>query len=232
MGLQMNARLSSTFLVAASGILVFASSVPAQMRGMRGSAPAPRGGTTFRLTGRFGRAHRRGFFNGSAYLPIPYPYSDYDYESEEIAPEPMPSSVVVVQPAAAPPAPAAASSIEPVLLEYRDGQWVRMPVGAQTPLEPAAKQPETPSSKLQPAAPRPPLPPAVLVFRDGHKEEIAKYMIKDGAIFTGADYWTTGSWTRKIAIADLDVAATRNLNAERATNFQLPSGPNEIMIRP
>ena len=76
------------------------------------------------------------------------------------------------------------------------------------------------------------LPPAVLVFRDGRKEEVSNYTIMNGTIYSKADYWTTGSWNRKIQIADLDVPATLKLNQERGLNFVLPAGPDEVVIRP
>ena len=76
------------------------------------------------------------------------------------------------------------------------------------------------------------LPPAVLVFRDGHKQEIEKYTIVGATIYTNADYWSSGSWTREVQIVELDVPATLKLNRERGAKFSLPSGPNEVMIRP
>jgi hypothetical protein len=76
------------------------------------------------------------------------------------------------------------------------------------------------------------LPPAVLVFRDGHQEEIAKYTIVGSTLVANADYWTTGAWTRKIQIADLDVPETLRLNQKRGAQFKLPSGPNEVIVRP
>ena len=76
------------------------------------------------------------------------------------------------------------------------------------------------------------LPPAVLVFRDGRHEEISSYTIVSGTIYSKADYWTNGSWTKKIQIADLDVPATLKLNHENGLNFVLPAGPNEVVVRP
>jgi hypothetical protein len=81
------------------------------------------------------------------------------------------------------------------------------------------------------AVPQPQLPPAVIVFRDGHNEELGKYMIQGNVLFTNADYWSTGSWTRKIPLAELDIPASLKLNKERGTKFNLPSGPNEVVIR-
>jgi hypothetical protein len=72
----------------------------------------------------------------------------------------------------------------------------------------------------------------VLVFRDGHEEEIGKYVISGTTIYTSADRWSSGSWTRKVQIAALNVPATLKVNQERGAKFRLPSGPNEVMIRP
>jgi hypothetical protein len=76
------------------------------------------------------------------------------------------------------------------------------------------------------------IPAAVLVFRDGHTEQIRKYVITATTLSTSADYWSSGSWTRKIPIADLNVAETLKLNLQRGTGFSLPSRPGEVMMRP
>jgi len=75
------------------------------------------------------------------------------------------------------------------------------------------------------------MPPAVLVFRDGRQEEVKKYTIIGSVIYAGANYWTTGSWTTEIPVALLDIPATLKINAEHGAKFNLPSGPNEIVIR-
>ena len=51
-------------------------------------------------------------------------------------------------------------------------------------------------------------------------------------IYTKADYWTAGAWTRTIQIADLDIPATLKQNQQRGVKFELPSGPDEVVIRP
>ena len=70
------------------------------------------------------------------------------------------------------------------------------------------------------------------MFRDGHQEEVKSYTIIGDALYAKVDYWVDGSWTRKIEIANLDVPATLKLNQERGSQFRLPSGPQEVMIRP
>jgi hypothetical protein len=76
------------------------------------------------------------------------------------------------------------------------------------------------------------MPPTVLVYRDGHSEEVTSYSIIGASIYTKSDYWSNGAWTRTIQIADLDIPATLKQNQQRGVKFDLPSGPNEVMIRP
>lgn len=64
----------------------------------------------------------------------------------------------------------------------------------------------------------PPQPPTMLVFRDGHKLEVSNYAIVGATLFD-----LTPGHTRRIAIADLDVDATRKQNDDRGIVFQLPS---------
>jgi hypothetical protein len=153
-------------------------------------------------------------------------------------PEAVPVQEVVAQPAQS-LAPAA-TPVEPLLLEIHDGKWVRVPTGSQLPTIIQTTQPGTvqatslPPGIAEPAAvthPLPKLPPAIIVFRDGHMEEMEKYMIQGNILYTNADYWSTGSWTRKIPLAEVDIPASLKLNKDRGTKFNLPSGPNEVVIR-
>ena len=75
-------------------------------------------------------------------------------------------------------------------------------------------------------------PPAILIYRDGRTEDVSSYSIIGGTIYTKANYWTEGAWTRKIQIADLDIPATLQQNRQRGVKFDLPSGPDEVVIRP
>jgi len=71
------------------------------------------------------------------------------------------------------------------------------------------------------AAPQPdvtPQPQTLLVFRDGHRLEVANYAIVGDKL-----YDLTGGRRRTIALDDLDLAATRRLNEERGTDFLLPA---------
>jgi hypothetical protein len=133
-----------------------------------------------------------------------------------------------------------------MVLEREGDQWVRItPYGPPQTVGPAAApsnpperasnaHPETPAAARGqvPAAAKPPapLPPAVLVFRDGHQEQIGQYRIMGTTIYVNTDYWSSGAWTRTIPLADLDVPATLKLNQQRGANFRLPSSPDEVMI--
>lgn len=214
-------------------VVLFASSVLAQHRlGTPGGFSPGFKGSSFRASGRhstaiLGGTHRRfdryspGFYG--YYDGFPY-YSDYYGPSE---PEYPP------QEAPAPQAPAPQVKSEPlpdpVLLELRGSQWVRVTnFGESTERSlqgGTAGEPQT-SAKL------PETPAAILVFRDGHTEEVNSYSIIGEKIYTKSDYWSTGAWTLTIPIADLDIAATLKQNQQRGVKFDLPSGPDEVMIRP
>jgi hypothetical protein len=137
-------------------------------------------------------------------------------------------------------------------MELRGDHWVRLTIygpqelGGQPATPPSISQsaPEQPVSRsirrttrsaqaaLEESHPTAALPPAVLVFRDGHQEEAAKYTIVGSTIFIKADYWRSGSWTHEVPIAKLDVVATMQANQERGTKFSLPSRVGEVMMRP
>jgi hypothetical protein len=222
--------------IAAFAVIVMAASVSlAQNRMMTGSvahapvvhAPAPARGvgrTTVRIAGRGGfdrgfharRFGRSGFY-GYGY-GWPYGYSDYDgYEEEP----------VVQQPPTAAPAPTVQFREEPVaspaLLELQGDQWVKVNSFAT-----GAVFPKSPSGQVAGAE----MAPAILIYRDGHREEVSTYSIIGDTIYTKADYYASGSWERKIQIADLDVPATLKQNRDRGVKFELPSGPNEVVLRP
>jgi hypothetical protein len=182
----------------------------------------------------FGRGHR---FGGSAYAPYYYYADDYDAESGPVD-APRPQIIVPAAPPAAPPNPP-----ESLVIEWSGDRWVRLtsrgpeaaaPVAQvdQRGPERASSQPAAASRPAPASEPATPLPPAVLVFRDGHHEEMAKYTIVGSTIYTSSDYWTSGSWTRKVQIAELNVPATLKVNQERGAKFALPSSPNEVIFRP
>jgi hypothetical protein len=230
----MKSRLIIALMVVALSASFFVPYAGAQMRGMiRGPGArlrvSPRLGTRSGFTG--GRFRQP--FNSPVLLP-PYFYGDYyggEYEPIEVQAAP-PAQLIVTQ--SAPPPVPPASPAESVVLENQGGQWVRIsgqtPRGQSPQADAASRLQSAPAvTKEVPAAAKP--SPTVLVFRDGHTEEVERYMIKGDVIFTDANYWSTGSWTKRIPIAQLDLPATQKANEQRGGKFSLPTGPNEVMIR-
>ena len=224
----------SRFAVAILATAFFISPVKAQPRG---AAAGTRGigRASFPGRGVGGSTRRQG--HRSVALPW-YPYfdSDYGYDSEQAYPPPG-----VAGPASAPAPAALAPPIEPLLIEWRVDHFVRMTLSEKTSAEeqggPDYSEKSTPRSSVpgrKDAVQPPPheFPPTGLVFRDGRKEEVSSYTIMSGTIYSKADYWSSGSWTKKIQIADLDVPATLKLNQERGLKFELPAGPNEVVVSP
>ena len=178
---------------------------------------------------------------GPNYYPYYDPYLDTYYDSAGAPDEPPAPAAWRPEP---PPAPAAPSKpVESVVMELRGGRWVRLTnygvndTGDRTSEpQPAPRGSVTPSkssgaSAQTQAPPTSELPPAILVFRDGHQEQAAKYTIVGRTIYVKGDYWTSGSWTRPIPVAELNLAATVQLNQQRGVKFSLPSKPSEIIVR-
>ena len=214
--------------IALLGLALLAPSAHAQRRGGGGRGFAG-GGARIGRRG-FAGGVQRGYYPGGGFLPDPYDYPEDDSGYWPPASPPYHPYPVAVAPPA-PPAP----PVEPLLMEDRGGQWVRIPTGTELPIaapaQAASAQPSSSSASPAIAAPPVKLPSAVIVFRDGHTEEVDKYMIRGNVLYTSADYWATGTWTRKIRVTDLDVPATLRVNQQRGAKFDLPSGPSEIMVR-
>ena len=198
-------------------------------RGMHGGIPI-RGGHHARLT----RGEHRRSYGGYLFYPG-FDYFDDDSDRNYEPPEVSHNVVAESKPnvaAAAPTKPA-----ESLILENRGGQWVRIPTASQMPLSAGYMEPQASSSgpgttggKVA-AAPPDKLPPAVLVFRDGHEEQVARYVVQGKVLYTSSDYWSTGTWTREIPIAQLDVPASVKRSAERGGVFSVPTRPNEVVVR-
>ncbi len=234
--------------------MLCASPANAQRNGGSGSLPAARpSGHSGQLNGaqhrgpvgaRLVRLHRgqRAFAN-SAYGPNYYPYYDSPF-GDFYADAPPPQIILETSAPVAPPAPQAYPGRPPeaLVMELRGDHWVRLTsYGAQEPNTPGTAAAATTSSSTPATAatvaaahtaPLVELPPAILIFRDGHREESANYTIVGARLTMKTDYWTTGTWTRTVALADLDLPATLRLNRDRSTRFSLPSRPGEVMMRP
>ena len=84
---------------------------------------------------------------------------------------------------------------------------------ASEPRDAAAKPEAESASKTSAPAIE---PKTILVFRDGHKEEVTNYAIVGDQLYD----FTSGK--RRVAISDLDIAATTKANDARGMDFRLP----------
>jgi len=138
------------------------------------------------------------------------------------------------------------SSSDPLMIELQNGRYVRVNStaanGDALPLASSPALEATPSGthSTRPSS-TPPLiatssehfpPPAVLIFRDGHREEVRDYTIADGFLYARGDFYTDGYWNKKIDLSTLNLNQTLQANADRSVNFVLPSAPNEVITRP
>jgi hypothetical protein len=195
---------------------------------------------------RFSSGFSRGSFARSSFYPFAFSdpfYSDYLYSTGyPVASQPP---VIFLQvPAAAAPAPERSSApAQPLMIELRGDRYVRVSgpdaSGAEMIDRDAINREKTdrmpdsqPRSERPPAAPPAAALPAVLIFRDGHREELSDYTIADGVLYTHADYYTTGSWNRKVELSSLNLPETIASNQSRGASFHLPSSPNEVIVGP
>jgi len=108
----------------------------------------------------------------------------------------------------------------PTIFDRRgDGQYIRP---AAPPPGPSVS-PDRFAADAMPAPeapPEPPQPDTVLIFKDGHKQQVSNYAI------VGANLFDLSNGRRqKIALSDLDVDATQKANEDQGIDFRLPSLP-------
>jgi hypothetical protein len=220
---------------------LFPFSQAQQLRGPAITIPVPTamtsGGPGIGFGGRagMGRFHRPALLLGSPYL-----YADYPSEPG-VMEAPPPQVIIVQMPPAAEAAPVEPRP-EPLLIELQGDRYVRLTGGANgtagrgtTTLDyaepaPSKSMPARPAQQAKPAPPE--LVPVVLVYRDGHREQIREYTIADGVIYARGDYWTDGFWNKKIQLGALDLPATEKASQGLGSQFVLPTSPNEVMVRP
>lgn len=181
-------------------------------------AAAQRGGMG--MPGGFGRAgfaggRARGYGRGIAYFGDPFLYTGYPSETF-IEPPPQ----FVAPPPAALSAAPIQTNAEPLMIELQGDQYIRRASGSQ-------QNEVRPSDYAAPARPERPHP--VLVYADGHREEIPDYAIADGVIYVRGNDWQNGHWTKHIPLAALDPPATIQANQQRGVEFLLPTAPNVVI---
>ena len=173
-----------------------------------------------------GRPHSHSFGSSAIFLGDGF-YADYPLEPAPAAPP----QYVVVQPSPAPePQPEAKS--EPLMIELQGNRYVRFG-GRQHNADRGTNAPpdfaETGNSSQ---TAQPDLPPTVLIFRDGHREQVPQYAIVGSTLYANGDFWQSGNWTKNIQLSSLNIPATVQANHENGVRFILPSAPNEVITRP
>jgi|HubBroStandDraft_6_1064221.scaffolds.fasta_scaffold424094_1 hypothetical protein len=179
-----------------------------------------RGGYGHGGVGRNGQHHsrRRGVYPG-----LPFFSSDYDGPTSEAADDGPP--MLIVRPD---DSDSRISKTTPLLIEWRGDRYVRIG-GAKEDREQRASERDYSESTIANTRTPAPNPPAVLVYRDGHREEISEYAIADGMMYVGDDYWQTGGRRKPIPLAALDPQATVRSNQDRGIRFMFPSAPNVVV---
>ncbi|MGB6386110.1 MAG: hypothetical protein WBD25_02850 [Terriglobales bacterium] len=222
-------------------LLAATVSVPLSNAQMRGTHAGFGHGAAGRIgRRRVARLLPREMFPGSSYL-YPNQYQDY-YPDEQYTDGGASPQVVIVRPTADEDSP---RNIKPgpLLIEWQGDRYVRFggseetggrgtsaypdyaePAAAKSPTRQisATKKERTESSEAGSA-------PVVLVYRDGHREEIPDYAIANGVIYAHGTYWQNGYWTKQIPLSALDPSATMQANRERGAKFMLPSAPNVVI---
>jgi hypothetical protein len=188
----------------------------------------------------FGRAAYASRFRRSyAYTSLPFPFFGDSFNPDDVYSTGYPVAsqppVIFLQAARALASPAdypgsEPSTPQPLVIELQNGHYVRV---NRTPANGEALQlAPAPAPAITTPSPAHDLPPALVVFRDGHSEEVRDYAIADGILYARGDYYTDGYWTKKIALSTVNVAQTLEANDKRNVKFVLPSSPNEVITRP
>jgi len=194
---------------------------------------------------RMGSAHFRGGFSNfsghfgqrghsrAGYYPLglfdPF-YADYFSDGYPFASQPQ---MILLQP----PAPSAAyeparAPTQPLMIELQGDRYVQVSGDQPSRAQMIDPMPADQSLSHSVLITRPQPDSAVLVYRDGHRQEISSYTIADGILYATADYATTGAWNQEIELSSINVAATVATNSSRGLHFQLPSAPNEVIVGP
>jgi hypothetical protein len=183
-------------------------------------------------------------FGWGAYYPAFL--DDYYSDSDRGAQYPESSQPPVIVLPAVPPSSAASGAGPPspaqsLLIELQGNSYVQVSGNSSSPaqlLDQSGNDKE--DNKTKDARNRQGLPPpiqpspqpAVLVFRDGHRQEVSDFTIADGFLYASSDYYRSGSWNQKIELAVLDLDETVQANQTRGVPFRLPSAPNVVIVGP
>jgi hypothetical protein len=207
-------------IIATTVLLGAAVFAPISIAQMRGSGFGRGVSVSFN-----GRSHFRSFGPGAIFLGDPF-YADYP-----VAPLTIPPQYVVVQPTTSVDAPPEAKS-EPLMIELQGNRYVRFGGRQQLADRGTNLPPDYVEAAAGKSSGRAQLPPTVLIFRDGHREQVPGYAIVGATLYATEDYWQSGHWTKNIELSALNIPATVQANHDNGVKFLLPSAPNEVITRP
>lgn len=189
--------------------------VPASVTSLNfGRVPNP---GTFRHPHGFvgGRHHNHGvnpFYGSTYYAPYAYPLyamPTYDSSAYDTSMENgQPGATDGSGPDAAEEVRRELESLKSTVREYRDE--VR-----------ATRVTEQPAPKAEPVEATLNQPQTVLIFKDGRQVDVENYAIVGQTLFD-----LSAGHTKKVALAELDLAATVKQNDERGVEFRLPASAN------
>jgi len=146
--------------------------------------------------GQHGRRDHYGEYIPPLYYAVPVPYATDQAATDDVDPDDDPNY-----------------QGGPTIFDRRGlGERSYVPPVRDVPMPHAGQNGEESLSDPAPAE-----EPTVLVFKDGHQLEVGNYAIVDSTL-----YDLTPGHSRKIALADLDLDATRKQNDDRGVVFQLP----------
>lgn len=200
---------------------------------------------------------RRGSPYADPYTSLPFPFLSDIFDSGDIystgypvASPPPPFLMEAARDMAGPttdsmgaamrqPGSRESSGTQPLMIELQNGRYVHVSNaaidGEALPLKLSARN-ATPAKSSEKsnrgenvAAVDQNLRPALLIFRDGHSEEVREYTIADGVLYARGDFYADGYWNKKIALATLDLPQTVKANVSRNVKFVLPSSANEVI---
>jgi hypothetical protein len=189
--------------------------------------------------GRFGASHApmssHFFRNALPFFTDSLFYDDLLSSGYPVAAQP-PLIIMQAMPPASPVPPQVPAPAEALLIERQGDRYVRLS-GAKSAgdqlldqMSSADRLDVQPASTGRAAAPE--RASAVLVFRDGHREEVSEYSVANGILYATGSYYADGSWTKKIELSALNLPETVDANRARAVPFKLPTTPNEVVVGP
>lgn len=176
----------------------------------------------------------KGFPPSLVFFGGPWLYPDYSSAWEPMGQPSPPIVIVQSNPNPAPPEPPS----EPLMIVRQGDRYVRfegrgaLDMVRASPDDSGSGSISGPNKSAVGTSSPPQLPPAVLVFRDGHREQVEDYVIASGKLYVRGDYWRDGYWTKTVELATLDLPRTLSANRENGVNFVLPAGPNVVVTRP